>query len=118
MTGFTLVEYDHLHPDFVTLTQALDVELAAKNGCAQQAYQGLNKLDGIGNVVVAYDGNKPVACGSFKVHDPATAEVKRVFVDPVFRGRGLSKTLMAQIEARALRMGFSTLILETSRNFA
>jgi GNAT superfamily N-acetyltransferase len=118
MTPFHLLEYDHLHPDFVALTQALDGELAARNGCAQQAYLGLNKLDGIANVVVAYAGDRPAACGSFKVHDGQTAEVKRVFVDPAYRGQGLSKALMGCLEARARRMGFSTLILETSRNFA
>jgi GNAT superfamily N-acetyltransferase len=68
-------------------------------------------------VVVAYAGDRPVGCASYKVHDPATAEVKRVFVDPAFRGQGLSKALMSALEARARRAGFTTLILETSRNF-
>lgn len=42
-----------------------------------------------------------------------SAEVKRLFVRPQFRGNGISRTIMAAIEAAALRAGAVRLVLET-----
>lgn len=54
-------------------------------------------------------------CGAFKHMDDdgVYGEVKRVFVDPAFRGRGLGKRIMAHVEARALESGLALLRLET-----
>lgn len=112
-----VVEYDLLHPDFVDLTTALDHELRAKNGNVQDVYDGFNRLAGIADVVLAYDGDRPVGCASYKVREPGLAEVKRVFVDPAVRGRGVSKSLMAALETRARRAGIRVLLVETSRGF-
>ena len=103
--------------DFVKLTDQLDRELWAKQGEAHGAYHGFNRLDGIHDVVLAYDGAEPVGCASFKVREPGMAEVKRVFVRPSHRGRGLSRGLMAELEQRAVAQGVRFFVLETSRNF-
>jgi len=110
-------EFSELTPDFVELTQALDRELRARNGDAQDTYDGFNALVGIADVVLAYDGDRPVGCASYKVREPGLAEVKRVFVRPEFRGRGVSKALMAALERRARASGILTLLVETSRTF-
>ncbi len=41
-----------------------------------------------------------------------------MFVRPAFRGRGISKGLMAEVEQRASSQGFRSLLVETSRDFA
>jgi GNAT superfamily N-acetyltransferase len=41
------------------------------------------------------------------------AEIKRVFVREEYRGRGISKQLMAHIEKKAAEKGYTALILET-----
>ena len=105
-------------PDFVHLTDELDRELRVKEGKLQDTYFGFNRLDGIRDVVLAFLGDEAVGCASFKVRDPATAEVKRVFVRPEFRGRGISKGLMGALEGRARSQGLQVLVVETSRNFA
>lgn len=105
-------------PEFVELTEALDRELLRKQGQAQKAYQGFNRLVGIHDVILAFQGARAVACGSFKDRGNRVAEVKRVYVRPERRGRGLSKALMKRLEALAQSRGFHTLLVETSRTFA
>ncbi|PFG37115.1 acetyltransferase (GNAT) family protein [Flavimobilis soli] len=46
-------------------------------------------------------------------HAPGTGEVKRVFVAPEYRGRGLSRLLMRGLEAYARAAGLRRLVLET-----
>ena len=117
MSDLVYHEFSDLPADFVALTGALDRELRAKNGGAQDLYDGFNKLEGISDVVLAYRGETAVGCASFKVRQPGLAEVKRVYVDPSVRGRGVSKGLMARLEARARRAGIRTLLVETSWTF-
>jgi len=104
--------------EFVALTNELDRELRAKQGALQDTYFCFNRLDGIRDVVLAFVADEPVGCGSFKVRDSETAEVKRVFVRPGFRGQGVSKGMMAAIEERAQSQGIRVLLVETSRSFA
>lgn len=54
-----------------------------------------------------------VACGALKVHPGAFAEVKRMYTRPGQRGRGTGAAILAAIEARALSLGVTTLMLET-----
>jgi GNAT superfamily N-acetyltransferase len=42
------------------------------------------------------------------------AEVKRLFIDPAARGRGIARRLMARIETEARAMGCSALYLDTT----
>jgi putative acetyltransferase len=51
-------------------------------------------------------------CGGLWMHD-GYAEVKRVYVDPPARGLGLSKKIMAALEADAIAHGVRTARLET-----
>jgi len=110
--------FDDLPEAFVRLTDELDQELWAKQGEAQKAYHGFNRLEGIHDVVLAYAGSEPVGCASFKVREPGTAEVKRVFVKLTHRGQGISRGLMGALEAKAVAQGITRFVLETSRNFA
>lgn len=62
------------------------------------------------------DGDRPVATGALRrsIDLPDTEwEVKRVYVADAYRGRGLSKTLMLDLQARAVASGAITMVLET-----
>ena len=63
-------------------------------------------------LVVRRDG-LPVGCGAVRLLDPETGEIKRMFVSPSVRGRGLGRCLMAALEAEARRLGVRRLVLET-----
>ena len=69
--------------------------------------------DGRGTFLVARDGGTAVGCGAVRVLDAATAEVKRMYVEPDHRGAGIGRALLDQLESAAVRLGVSRLVLET-----
>ena len=46
-----------------------------------------------GELWVAYDGDDPLGCAAFQTIAPDTAELKRVFVRPEARRRGIARAL-------------------------
>ncbi|HVH44447.1 MAG TPA: GNAT family N-acetyltransferase [Labilithrix sp.] len=73
------------------------------------------RADGEGGVVlVAYDEGLPVACGSLRRLDDDTAEVKRMFVLPEARGRGLGRQVLRALEERARSLNCVRVVLDTA----
>lgn len=66
-----------------------------------------------GAFLVACLAGAPVGCGGWRCHDDTVAELKRMYVAPAVRGRGLSRHILAALEVSARAAGFSRLILET-----
>lgn len=56
---------------------------------------------------------EPVACGGWRVTGPGLAELKRMYVASGFRGRGLSRVLLAALEDSARAAGITRFCLET-----
>jgi len=54
-----------------------------------------------------------VAGGAFKRYDERTAELKRIWTHPLHRGKGLARRIVAELEAEALRRGYSRVYLTT-----
>lgn len=61
--------------------------------------------------IAASDG-APVASGAVREFD-GTAEIKRMWVDPAWRGAGLGARLLRHLEAEALRLGHRVVRLDT-----
>lgn len=66
-----------------------------------------------GEFFVAYLDGEPVACGGWRTHDAATAELKRMYTSPGARGRGAARALLAAVERSARERGMRRLVLET-----
>lgn len=66
-----------------------------------------------GLLLVAFDGDDPVACGAVHVIGPGVAEIKRMYVSPRARGRGLGRTLLEELERGAAELGCRTARLDT-----
>ena len=66
-----------------------------------------------GRVLVAYARDEPVACGAVRLLDPDTAEIKRMFVTPNARGRGVGRRLLAALEGAATDLGCERMRLDT-----
>lgn len=71
-----------------------------------------------GLFLVGYIDAEPVAAGGLRRHTATEAarieyEVKRMFVLSGYRGRGLSRLMLAGLEDRARALGASRIVLET-----
>ncbi|NMG09400.1 GNAT family N-acetyltransferase [Brasilonema sp. UFV-L1] len=64
--------------------------------------------------VIARLDRQPIGCGAIRAFDEeGVAEVKRMFVIPTMRGRGISKQILAKLEDTARSFGYTATILET-----
>src|SRR2546421_6504402 len=59
-----------------------------------------------GVFLVVRDGERAVACGGVCRFDEERAEVKRMYVLPEERGRGLGRRVLGELEAEARRLGY------------
>ncbi|HEX4655488.1 MAG TPA: GNAT family N-acetyltransferase [Mycobacteriales bacterium] len=66
-----------------------------------------------GRFVVGYIDTTAVAMGGVRRVDDATVEIKRMYVTPEFRGQGLSRVVLAHLEALARELGATRVLLET-----
>jgi GNAT superfamily N-acetyltransferase len=71
-----------------------------------------------GRFLVGYVGTEPVACGGLRrigdgVIGAGVVEIKRMYVVPAWRGRGLSRVVLARLEELAASLGADRVVLET-----
>lgn len=100
-------------PDFVALVKLLDADLALRDGEEHTFYAQYNKIDKIKHVVLAYEDDTPLGCGAIKEFESGTMEVKRMYVLPDGRGKGIATKLLAELEDWARELSFDRCILET-----
>lgn len=73
-----------------------------------------------GLFLVGYLEGAAVACGGWRAHDgderfaEGDAEIKRMYVAPSARGRGVARMVLAELERTAIAAGRTRLVLETS----
>ncbi|MDQ7902916.1 GNAT family N-acetyltransferase [Phytohabitans sp. ZYX-F-186] len=63
------------------------------------------------HLVGVVDG-RAVACGALQALDPQVGAIKRMYVRPAFRGRGIARQILAALEEMALDAGHVVLRLE------
>jgi putative acetyltransferase len=68
---------------------------------------------GLGTFVMARVDGRAVGCGAVRLLDPTTVEVKRMYVEPEQRGRGVAKEILQHLEAAARELGAQRAVLET-----
>lgn len=101
--------------DFRRLVQLLDEDLAVRDGAEHSFYEQFNKIDKIREAVVAYENGRAIGCGAFKEYEPQAAEIKRMFVLPEMRGKGIAGKILSALELWAKELNFSQCILETGK---
>jgi len=108
-----IIRTDSDHPDFRTLVALLDQDLAIRDGEDHAFYQQFNKVDQIKHVVIAIMGNLAIGCGAIRAYTPEVTEIKRMFVLPDHRGKGIAGAVLSELETWASELGFARCILET-----
>jgi putative acetyltransferase len=108
-------------PDAARLIAALNAELKAtfpEPGATHFSLTGAQVEAGDGAFVVAYLDEVAVGCGAVRRLDAATAELKRMYVDPSVRRRGIGRALVEALEREAQRLGVTKVVLETGTRLA
>ena len=106
-------------PHFQMLVSDLDKDLWARYPAIQQNFTPFNKIDRSARVVVAYSQDIPVGCGCFRqMEDEETLEIKRMYVRPESRGKGIAKLVLSELEKWGKDEGFTQAKLETGNNQA
>jgi GNAT superfamily N-acetyltransferase len=100
--------------NFQKLVSLLDQDLLNRYGAAQEYFSPHNKIDPSARAVIVYAGKQPVGCGCYRpMAEPGKAEIKRMFVLPEWRGRGVAKTILHELEIWAASEGYQEAVLET-----
>ena len=66
-----------------------------------------------GAFLIGWEDARPVCCGGVKRLPDGACEIKRMFVVPGARGRGVARALLHALEARAQALGYTVLRLDT-----
>jgi GNAT superfamily N-acetyltransferase len=102
-------------PDVRALIGELNAELVAETPRSQHFFHvgDDDVAPGRGALFALYLDGAPVACGAVRTLDDDSAELKRMYVRPAFRGRKLGAVLVDVLEAEARSLGVDQLLLET-----
>jgi putative acetyltransferase len=101
--------------DFRELVKLLDADLAIRDGDDHPFYSQFNKIDNIKHVVVAYKDGNPVGCGAMKEYAADTMEIKRMYVTPAYRKKGIATKILTELEIWASELSYAKCILETGK---
>lgn len=101
--------------DFHKLVVMLDEVLRESDGDEHPFFAQFNKLDKIKNVVVAYRNDVAAGCGAFKEYSKDIVEIKRMYVEAKFRGQGIGKRILKELEYWAAELNYTECILETGK---
>jgi putative acetyltransferase len=100
--------------DFKELVVDLDNDLWIRYPDIQQNFVIYNFVDESFRVIVVQDDGRPVGCGCFRpVMEDGVVEIKRMYVAPTFRNKGIGKMILSHLEQWAKEEGYSQTKLET-----
>jgi GNAT superfamily N-acetyltransferase len=66
-----------------------------------------------GCLLLAQINHQAAGCVAFRAFDATTCEMKRMFVEPAFQGRGVGRALAELLIAEARASGYSRMLLDT-----
>ncbi len=99
--------------DFRDLVHHLDAELTQIYGEKQTFYSQFNALNHIHHVIVAYADGIAIGCGAIKKFSEESTEIKRMYVTPAFRNKGVAFAILQSLETWAKSLDYSSCVLET-----
>ncbi|HET8540577.1 MAG TPA: GNAT family N-acetyltransferase [Anaeromyxobacter sp.] len=106
-------DLDHVRALFAEYERAIGVDLGFQ-GFADE----LRSLPGAyarprGRLLLALEGDAVAGCGALRPLEPEIAELKRMYVRPAFRGRGIARAIAGALLAAARAEGYRAARLDT-----
>ena len=109
------------HPDAAMLVEEVQGEYVARYGGRDETPLDASYFEPpAGAFFVGHLDERPVATGAWRRRQDvtfagtwATAEIKRMYVAPAARGRGLARAMLAHLEQTARQAGAEAIVLET-----
>jgi GNAT superfamily N-acetyltransferase len=95
------------------LVHALCTELSERYGTVPTPFSPLDAFAPRTAFLVACLGTEPVGCGALRRLDDTTAEIKRMYVAPSGRRRGIARRILHELERAAEEFGYQAIRLET-----
>jgi GNAT superfamily N-acetyltransferase len=111
--GETATDFDNGKRLFNQYIQSLDFELTFQDVDRELAEIAVEYNTPSGALLLVYDGDKAIACAGVRKIDSTTAELKRMFVDPGYRGHQLGQKLLQMALAVSKQLGYSSIRLDT-----
>jgi len=111
-----LLRTNAINLDFIELVKSLDTDLEIRDGEEHSFYDQFNKLENIKHVIVAYENQNPIGCGAIKKYEGDAAEIKRMFVKPNGRRKGIASKILIELEHWGKELSYTKYILETGVN--
>ena len=108
-----LVRTNSNNQDFSNLVKLLDSYLKITDGDEHDFYNQFNHIDILNHVVLAYIDSVAVGCGAFKTFDSSSIEIKRMYIMPKARNKGIAKKILKELELWASELGYKNSVLET-----
>ena len=99
-------------PDALALRDELRRELDERYGGDLEPGEKPN-ADDVSVFVVARQDGQALGCGALRSLGQPVVEIKRMYVRPEARGRGVGAAILADLERRAVELGFRVVRLET-----
>ncbi|HGY54716.1 MAG TPA: GNAT family N-acetyltransferase [Caldithrix abyssi] len=66
-----------------------------------------------GVLLLLMEDGKAVGCGALRRLDEGVCELKRLFIQPEIRGRGLGRQMVRRLIDEAVRLGYNRMVLDT-----
>jgi putative acetyltransferase len=99
--------------DFEKLVIQLDAYLKVLDGDDHAFYSQFNKSSLLKNALVCYENEVVVGIGAYKEYDAQTIEIKRMFTLPEYRGKGIAKAILSELEYWGKEENYTISLLET-----
>ena len=109
--GLALRRTVRTDPAYELLTRRFDDELWSRYGRMPPAYEG--HADFVPDaVVVASDADLAIGCGGFRRRDAGEIELARLYVVESWRGQGVARAIVRELERWALELGAARAVAE------
>ncbi|MDC6405516.1 MULTISPECIES: GNAT family N-acetyltransferase [Maribacter] len=108
-----LLQTDSGNQAFQKLVQLLDADLANRDGEDTLFYSQFNGITQLQHCIVYFKDGVALGCGAFKKFSDHSVEIKRMYVLPEHRSKGIASKVLEALEAWALELGNTQCVLET-----